>query len=75
MNYKKLGKILGKIMIVEGVLMCAPLLIAFWYNELSLGKARNPSAIRVYFYYIWHIIVFFYCFVGKIIFRIVIGYL
>ena len=33
MNYKKLGKILGKIMIMEGVLMLAPLLVTFFYKE------------------------------------------
>ena len=33
MNYKKLGKILGKIMILEGVLMLAPLAVSFIYKE------------------------------------------
>ncbi len=33
MNYKKLGKILGKIMILEGVLMIAPLVVSFIYGE------------------------------------------
>ena len=33
MDYKKLGKILGKIMILEGVLMLAPLLVSFIYQE------------------------------------------
>lgn len=33
MNYKKLGGILGKIMILEGVLMLFPLLVAFIYRE------------------------------------------
>ena len=33
MNYKKLGKILGKIMILESILMLAPLAVAFIYNE------------------------------------------
>lgn len=33
MNYKKLGKILGKIMILEGVLMLAPLLVSLIYKE------------------------------------------
>jgi len=33
MNYKKLGKILGKIMIMEGVLMLAPLIVTFFYKE------------------------------------------
>ncbi len=33
MNYKKLGKILGKIMILESVLMLAPLLVSFVYKE------------------------------------------
>ena len=33
MNYKKLGRILGKIMILEGVLMLLPLLVALIYRE------------------------------------------
>lgn len=33
MNYRKLGKILGKIMIVEAILMFAPLITAFIYKE------------------------------------------
>ncbi|MBQ9162066.1 MAG: TrkH family potassium uptake protein [Clostridia bacterium] len=33
MNYKKLGKILGKIMILEAILMLAPLVVAFIYKE------------------------------------------
>ena len=33
MNYKKLGGILGKIMILEGVLMLFPLLVSFIYQE------------------------------------------
>lgn len=33
MNYKKLGKILGKIMIVESILLLAPLLVAILYRE------------------------------------------
>lgn len=33
MNYKKLGKILGKIMILEGILMLAPLAVCFIYQE------------------------------------------
>ena len=33
MNYKKLGKILGKIMILESILMFAPLLVSFLYGE------------------------------------------
>ena len=33
MNYKKLGKILGKIMILEGVLMIAPLIVSLVYKE------------------------------------------
>lgn len=46
MNYKKLGKILGKIMILEGVLMLAPLLVSLIYKE-SLTNALAfllPSA-------------------------------
>lgn len=33
MNYKLLGKVLGKIMILEGVLMLAPLVVSFIYSE------------------------------------------
>ncbi len=33
MNYKLLGKILGKIMILEGILMLAPMFISLIYNE------------------------------------------
>ena len=33
MNYKKLGKILGKIMILEGILMFAPLVVSLIYKE------------------------------------------
>lgn len=33
MNYKKLGKILGKIMILEGILMLAPLVVSLLYRE------------------------------------------
>ncbi len=33
MNYKKLGKILGKIMILESILMLAPLVVSIIYNE------------------------------------------
>ena len=33
MNFKLLGKILGKIMILEGILMLAPLIVSIVYNE------------------------------------------
>lgn len=33
MNYKKMGKILGKIMILEGILMLAPLAVSYIYKE------------------------------------------
>ena len=33
MNYKKLGKLLGKIMVMEAILMLAPLAVAFLYEE------------------------------------------
>ena len=33
MNYKNLGRILGKIMVLEGALMHAPLLISLIYRE------------------------------------------
>lgn len=33
MNYKKLGKVLGKILILEGILMLAPLAVSLIYRE------------------------------------------
>ena len=33
MNYKKLGKILGKILVLEGILMLAPLAVSLIYRE------------------------------------------
>lgn len=33
MNYKKLGKIFGKIMVLESLLMLAPLIVSFIYQE------------------------------------------
>lgn len=39
MNYKKLGRLLGKIMILEGALMAAPLIVSFLYNEPLRNKA------------------------------------
>ena len=36
MNYKKLGGILGKIMVIEGVMMIAPLLVSLIYRESSV---------------------------------------
>jgi len=38
MNYSKLGCILGKIMILEGILMLAPMLVSFIYKESLLHK-------------------------------------
>ncbi len=35
MNYKLLGKILGKIMILEGILMIAPLIVSLVYKEFQ----------------------------------------
>ena len=35
MNYKKLGTILGKIMVLEGILMLAPLAVSLIYKESS----------------------------------------
>ena len=32
MNYKKLGKILGKILVLEGILMLAPLAVSLIYQ-------------------------------------------
>ena len=33
MNYKNIGRILGKIMVLEGILMLAPLLVSIIYGE------------------------------------------
>ncbi len=38
MNYSKLGCILGKIMILEGILMLAPLAVSFIYQESFIHK-------------------------------------
>ena len=43
MNYKKLGAILGKIMILEGILMLAPLLVSLIYKE----SLRNILAFLI----------------------------
>lgn len=49
MNYKKLGKILGKIMILEGILMLAPLAVSLIYNEslIHIFAFLIPIAIMV----------------------------
>lgn len=38
MNFKKLGIILGKIMILEAILMVAPLVVSFIYGEALINK-------------------------------------
>lgn len=43
MNYKKLGKILGKIMILEAILMIAPLVVSLIYKE----SLRNNIAFII----------------------------
>lgn len=43
MNYKKLGAILGKIMVLEGILMLAPLLVSLIYKE----SLRNVLAFLI----------------------------
>jgi len=47
MNYKQLGKILGKIMILEGILMLAPLAVSFIYRESSLHKLAFAAPISL----------------------------
>lgn len=49
MNYKKMGKILGKIMILEGILMLAPLAVSLIYNEslIHIFAFLIPIAIMV----------------------------
>ncbi|MBE7061657.1 MAG: TrkH family potassium uptake protein [Clostridiales bacterium] len=43
MGYRKIGKIIGKIMILEGILMLAPLLVAVIYKE----ELRNVLAFAI----------------------------
>ena len=52
MNYKLLGKILGKIMILEGILMIAPLVVSIIYKEYdknvySGGGVKNILAFAI----------------------------
>lgn len=49
MNYSKLGKILGKIMNLEGILMLAPLIVSFIYKESLTHKLAFfiPSIILI----------------------------
>lgn len=47
MNYKKLGGILGKIMILEAILMIAPLVVSFVYNEDFIFKLAFLIPIAV----------------------------
>ena len=49
MNYKKLGGILGKIMILEGILMLAPFFVSFIYKESTMHKLAFliPMAVLV----------------------------
>ena len=37
MNIKAIAKIVGKIMVLEGILMCAPLIVAFIYKEYQFN--------------------------------------
>ncbi|MBQ2893855.1 MAG: TrkH family potassium uptake protein [Oscillospiraceae bacterium] len=47
MSYRKIGKILGKIMILEALLMLAPLAVSFFYRESLIYKLAFviPSAV------------------------------
>ena len=52
MNYKLLGKILGKIMILEGILMIAPLVVSIIYKEYDKsvypdGGVKNILAFAI----------------------------
>lgn len=52
MNYKLLGKILGKIMILEGILMIAPLVVCLIYQEFNKnaydgGGVKNVLAFAI----------------------------
>ena len=47
MNYKKIGKILGKIMVLEAVLMLAPLAVSFVYRESAVYKLAFLAPIVI----------------------------
>lgn len=47
MEYRKLGRILGKIMILEGILMLAPLAVSFIYKESFIHKLAFLIPIAV----------------------------
>lgn len=47
MEYRKLGRILGKIMVLEGVLMLAPLAVSFIYKESFVHKLAFLIPIAV----------------------------
>ena len=49
MNYTKILRILGKIMILEGVLMCAPLIVTFCYKETLINKLAFIIPILILF--------------------------
>ena len=47
MNMKVIGKIIGKIMILEGILMCFPLIVSFIYLESYIYKLAFIIPIAV----------------------------
>ena len=47
MNYRKIGKLLGKIMILEAILMLAPLIVSFIYKESNLHKLAFLTPILI----------------------------
>ncbi len=47
MNYKKLGNILGKILILEGILMIAPLAVSLIYKEDAMHVTAFAAVIGV----------------------------
>lgn len=49
MNYSKLGKLIGKIMILEGLLMLAPLLVSYIYKETTTNKLAFAIPIILLF--------------------------
>ena len=49
MNYRKLGQILGKILILEAILMMAPLAVSFIYRE-SFKNNQPPAGITQIIY-------------------------
>ena len=48
MNYKKLGKILGKIMVLEAIMMLAPLAVSVIYKEGTRNFCAQSLTETIY---------------------------